>query len=162
MAVLANPKRERFCQEVAKGSQQRDAYRTAGYTAQSDAALDAGASRLMTDPDVAARIAEIQGKAATRAEISKAWVMERLMRNAQVCLGEVPTTHTTVGEDGEAHDEEVFRRNPTAANRALELLGKEMGMFVDRSVSASTTLEEMLDRLDGRAEEPASEPRDPS
>lgn len=140
MPVLDNPRWERFAQLIAKGKPQVEAYELAGYKRD-----DGAASRLSSYVKVRERVAELNDKAAKRAEVSKAWVMERLMRNAQMSLGEVP-----VVTPGETEDQETveFRRDPGAANQALQLLGKELGMFVDRSISASTTLEELLDRLD--------------
>lgn len=152
MPALDNPKHERFAQELAKGRTEGEAYVLAGY------ASDRGnASRLTANDSVQARVAEIVERAAVRAEVSKSWVMERLMRNAQMCLGEEPmVVPTPEGEEPVAE----YRRDPAAANTALQLLGKELGMFVDRSISATTTLEEMLDKLDdaGAPAGPAAEP----
>lgn len=151
MPALENPKHERFAQELAKGKSQAEAYLLAGY-----AASEPHASRLASNGKVEGRVAEILERAATRAEVSKSWVMERLMRNAQMCLGEEPLV-VPVSEGTEPVAE--YRRDPAAANTALQLLGKELGMFVDRSISATTTLEELLDRIDDEpAQRPAGEP----
>lgn len=43
-----------------------------------------------------------------------------------------------------------YRYDGSVANRALELLGKELGMFIDRSkvdLSAKMTVEQWLDAL---------------
>lgn len=143
LPLLDNPRHERFAQLLAKGKTQADAYEEAGYRPN-----DGGASRLAGNVKVKARLTELTERAATRAEVSKSWVMERLMRNAQMCLGEAPMV--TPG-DGDSENDDVveYKRDPAAANQALQLLGKELGMFVDRSISATTTLEEMLDRIDG-------------
>lgn len=82
MAVLANARHERFAQEVAKGAASRDAYRTAGYDPKDDAVTDAAASRLLRDVKVAARIAEIQERAAVRVEVTLAGITEDLARIA--------------------------------------------------------------------------------
>ncbi len=149
MPALPNPKHERFAQEIAKGASGRDAYIAAGFKPGSPEAAEASASRLLSDVKVKARIAELTERAAARVEVSKAWVMERLMRNASMCLGEQPLV-VPVKEGEEPVPE--YRRDPAAANQALQLLGKELGMFVDRSVSATTTLEELLDSIgDGGA-----------
>jgi phage terminase small subunit len=157
MPALANAKHERFAQELAKGKTQIEAYRLAGYKPD-----DGAAARLSGNVRVQERVKEITERAATRAEVSKSWVMERLMRNAQMCLGEEPLI-VPGSEEGEG--EVQFRRDPAAANQALQLLGKELGMFVDRSISATTTLEELLDRIDGDSgeteREPAGEPEAP-
>jgi phage terminase small subunit len=77
--ALANARHERFAQEIAKGSTGRDAYIAAGYETKSDAATDANASRLLSDAKVKARIAEIQERAAVRAEITVADITTRLL-----------------------------------------------------------------------------------
>ena len=70
MPVLENPRHEIFAQHIAKGSSQREAYRAAGYSAKTDAAVDTSASRLLSDVEVKARIAELQGKMARKLEVT--------------------------------------------------------------------------------------------
>lgn len=74
MAVLSSPRHERFAQELAKGSSQGDAYVEAGYKPSRSAA-----ARLAADVNICARVAEIQGRAAVRAEITVADITERLL-----------------------------------------------------------------------------------
>lgn len=83
MPALDNPKHERFAQEVAKGRSSREAYGSAGYATNNEAATDASASRLLSDAKVQGRIAEIQEHAAKRVEISVASVTESLLRIAK-------------------------------------------------------------------------------
>lgn len=78
MAVLANPKHERFAQELAKGKTQAEAYVAAGY-----AYSEPNASRLTSNEKVQARVAEIQERAAIRAEVTLASITENLARIAQ-------------------------------------------------------------------------------
>jgi hypothetical protein len=64
MAVLKNPRHERFCQGIATiGKSHRMAYIDAGYKSTLDSA-DAGAARLLADAEVAARVSELQVEAA--------------------------------------------------------------------------------------------------
>ena len=65
MPLLDNPKHEIFAQELAKGASQKDAYESAGYKPS-----EQHACRLASNGKVAARVSEIMGKAAVRAEIS--------------------------------------------------------------------------------------------
>lgn len=74
MPALANPKHERFAQELAKGKTQAEAYETAGY-----AANDSNAARLNGNERVTARVAELLTKAAVRTEITVANITERLL-----------------------------------------------------------------------------------
>ena len=78
MGVLSNPKHERFAQELAKGKSQAEAYETAGYKPDSGAA-----SRLSGNVSIQARVAELLGKAAVRAELTVATVADNLLRIAE-------------------------------------------------------------------------------
>lgn len=78
MAALKNAKHELFAQALAKGMSQTEAYADAGYTGDRTAA-----SRLSTNVNIVARLAEILDKAATRTEITVASITERLLAIAK-------------------------------------------------------------------------------
>lgn len=78
MSALENPKHERFAQERAKGKSADEAYQLAGY-----AENRGNASRLNSNESVQARIAELQGRAAKRVEITLASITERLLNIAE-------------------------------------------------------------------------------
>jgi phage terminase small subunit len=62
-----NSRQERFAQNlVANGMNATAAYRAAGYAGKTEATARAGASELLTNPNVAARISELQQLAAKR------------------------------------------------------------------------------------------------
>ena len=75
MPALANPKHERFAQELAKGKTADEAYRLAGYKASRSAA-----SRLSANVNISTRVKEILERAATRVEITQAKVLEELAK----------------------------------------------------------------------------------
>lgn len=102
-----NERQEKYAQALASGMTQLEAAAAANY---SDAS-QGGHSRLANDPRVMARVKEIQGAAAKRVEIDKAWVLRKLVRNRR-----------------RADQKGDF----AACNKALELIGKELGMFVER------------------------------
>lgn len=116
---LQNAKQEEFCQLVARGETQVQAYRVAyGSNNRANAARLAAKDyirqRVHAILDVKRRTMDLStDKAAKALKLNKQWVLDRLMRNAEECL----ENNSTRG----------------AANRALELLGKELGLFVDRS-----------------------------
>lgn len=87
------------------------AAKEAGYSAK--AAKQIG-STIRARPDVQAAIVERQLLVAARVDLNREWVVNALMTNAMACL-----------TPGDTH-------NPAAANKALELLGKECQMFADR------------------------------
>ena len=106
MPMLRNAKHEMFAQALAKGMDVDEAYVEAGYTHNRG-----NASRLKATENVKARVAELMGRAETGVVLTKQWVLEQLIDNA-------------------AEAKKAGQIAP--ANRALELLGKELGMFIDR------------------------------
>jgi phage terminase small subunit len=130
MPTLDNPQHEIFAQQIFQGVSQRDAYKAAGYVTKSVAAADASASRLLSHVKVAARIQELQTAASARAveksAVSKAWVIAKLVENVERAMTAEPVRDAQGNPTGE------FKYNGNVANRALELIGKEQGMFVDR------------------------------
>ncbi|MBZ4251897.1 hypothetical protein LAJ57_13410, partial [Streptococcus pneumoniae] len=72
-------------------------------------------------PEVIARVRELVDQAAKNVVLSREWILEQLIANG------------------------IAARNAgdrNAANRAYELLGKEMGMFVDRKEIRTGPLDE--------------------
>lgn len=121
MPVLDNPRHERFAQELASGKSASEAFVKAGYKKN-----DGNAIRLKGNEKVQARLGELLGKAAKKVELDKEWVISRLMENANRAM----QAQQVLDSEGKPTGE--FRYNGAVANRALELLGKEIGMFIDR------------------------------
>lgn len=121
---LANSRHEIFAQELAKGSYATDAYETAGFKRH-----DGNSSTLANRPDIEARVEEIRvkvaEKVANKVAINKAYVLTRLVEN----LDRAMQAEEIQGKDGGTGE---FKYDGSVANRALELIGKELGMFVDR------------------------------
>ena len=125
MPSLANYRQELFARGVANGLSMTEAYKRAGYTEETRCA-QTGANRLGSMPAIQARIAEIMADQARALMIDKNYVLGKLIENIERCM--VPTKKV-VHQDG---TEETLTYNPAAANKAIELLGKELGMFVDK------------------------------
>lgn len=93
-------------------------------------------------PQVKARINELRHqiteRAVEKASVDRAWVLSRLKKVADRCLQEEP-----VMKNGEMTGEYKF--DSAGANRALELLGKELGMFVERKQIDMNPLGQMSD-----------------
>lgn len=127
MSVLANSRHEHFAHLVAKGANATEAYIQAGY---SKNGAQPSAARLLSKAIVANRVAEIQANiAATTTEktgVDKAWVLAQLVDNVNIAKAAEPVL------DHEGKPIGEYKANIAAANRALELIGKEFGMFVDR------------------------------
>ena len=106
--MLKNARHERFAQGLVAGKTADAAYREAGYNASSS-----NASRLSGNEKIRGRVQELQKAAAARVEVDQAWIMGKLREVAERCMGD--------------------EMNPAGANRALELIGKQLGMFVELS-----------------------------
>ena len=103
---------EAFCRLMAKGKMsQAQAYLDAGYQCSSPDSAYAAASRLLGNVKVQARIAYLQEQAAHAAVLDASYVLDGLKRNAEA-----------------AFDKGDF----SASNRALEILGKHLGMFSEK------------------------------
>lgn len=131
MPALTNPKHERFAQELAKGKTQIEAYGNAGYRPNPSAA-----SRLADDAKICERLAELQERGAARAEISLASATTHLLRLASAA-------------------ERLGDAAGIQASRASVMDACKLnGLIVDKALTAATTVEDLLDRLDGKAGSP--------
>lgn len=127
MAMDLTPKQEAFVLAYLKSGNATEAYRTAyNPKKMSDENIWTEASKLLKHPKVAPRLAQLQSKVAERAIVSKEWVISRLVENVNRAM----QAEAVKGQDGEVTGE--FRYEGSVANRALELLGKELKMFIDR------------------------------
>jgi hypothetical protein len=70
MPRLRSHRRERFALGLAEGKKSRDAYVDAGFKSVGREAIDAAAARLKADPEVKARLAELQHKHARIVAVS--------------------------------------------------------------------------------------------
>lgn len=113
---LENPRHERFAQGLAKGLSATEAYEKAGYKPDQP-----NSSRLTLNDMVRKRVEELQSRIVENVILTKEWVIERLIENANRAMQAVAAA------DGE------YKYDGSVANKALELLGKEVGMFVDRA-----------------------------
>ncbi len=134
MPTLKKAKYEVFAQELAKGRSALDAYTIAGYLPN-----PSSAGKLQKKTEIGQRVRELleqrehihaqsTAEAIQSAQLNKTWVIKHLMENALTCLGKAPVR---ISLDGGGFVE-TYERNPPAANRALELLGRELNMFIER------------------------------
>ena len=136
------PKQEKFCQCVVSGMTQADAYR-ASYKVRANTKPDSvisQASELMADPRIYSRVVELRKPIVESIQLNREWVLKELIENVRMAKSAIPVKNAE-GETGE------YKQELPAANKALELLGKELGMFVDRKQIDLTTHEATLDDL---------------
>ena len=91
---------------------------------------------LLEMPEIQAAIQKAQDERAERLAVKSDWIVQQLREIVERCLqgkpvldskGQPVLTETEFGEVAV-----VWKFDPSAANKALELLGKHVGMFVDR------------------------------
>ena len=151
---LPNPRYERFAYGLAEGKPAYQAYIDAGF-AKVGAAQSA--SRLLKNQraGIRERVAEILQEreqidaegtklAIERTAIDKEWVIERLRENVERAMQARPVIDRAGNPTGS------YVYNGAAANRALELLGKELGMFIERRENKIVDEFELDDRRAGR------------
>lgn len=144
MSVLPNAKHELFAQELAKGISADQSYETAGFRQNRH-----NAATLARKQHILDRVAEILAEresihaqatadAVKSVGLTKQWVIETLMENVARAMQAKPAK---LDDEGAAVGEYVYQGS--VANRALELLGKEVGMFIDRKEVRSGSLDEL-------------------
>ena len=115
MAMLRNPKHELFARYLAEGSNKSEAARKAGYSEKSAGSFG---HALAHKPHIEARTNELRQRAdalvTQEVALSKEWILLKLVQIVDRALP----------PDGKPMQGSV-------ANKALELLGKELGMFRD-------------------------------
>jgi phage terminase small subunit len=122
-ARMTTARQQRFVEEYLVDLNATQAAIRAGYSARTAGQF---ASRLLKDVKIAAAIAELRAKRSEKVEANEAWILARLTENANRAMMAVPVLNDEGKETG------VYRYEGTVANRALELLGKHRGMFIER------------------------------
>ena len=118
---------EKFCMEYAATGDELEAFKKAGYREDdTDGLTRRRARQLLNNKKVQARIAEFQELALKRISWTKEKVLEKM---------------------NEVYQSAMTESDHTNANRALESIGKHLGMFVDLSkVEQKITTEELLSK----------------
>lgn len=125
-----------FCLEYIRvGMIGAQAARKAGYSKKSAGTT---ACILLKNPDVKLEISKLQREIAKEAKIDAVWVLEKLIRIVDRCMeGHVktvcgrPVKKIVEDDDGNEHKVPVWTFDSAGANRALELIGKHLGMFTE-------------------------------
>jgi phage terminase small subunit len=117
MPALPNARHERFAQEIANGNSAAESYVLAGFKKnRHNAAALAREEHILTRVQhILAEREHIHGQATQKAieatGLTKQWVIDQLIK---------------------VHDAALAEQDLGNANRSLELLGKQLGMFIDR------------------------------
>ena len=116
-------KRKRFVEEYLVDLNATQAAIRTGYSPKT---ADVQGCRLLTNARVQAAIVEAQDRRSERVEVDQDYVILGLKENKERAMQQV----AVVDKDGKETGE--FAYNGAVANRSLELLGKHIGMFVER------------------------------
>jgi hypothetical protein len=111
-------RQELFARFRAAGKSQREAYALAGYTQN-----NGNASLLDRTQRVQARVNELIAERLAESQVDKPWITAKLKQNVERAMQAVPVLNSRGVPTGE------WRYDGAVANKALELLGKEVGMF---------------------------------
>lgn len=139
MPPLPNPRWEIVALALANGDNQKHAYSSAGFKYNV-----ANASKLCRHRDVVARVTEIRAeraemeartriRAAEEAGVDRAWIITHLRHNALAALRGEPVRDREgrIKRDPDT-GAPIYKPDRDAANKALELLGRSHGIFIDR------------------------------
>lgn len=121
------PKQQLFVAEYLKDLNATQAAIRAGYSAKT---AQPASSRLLSNVMVAQAIEAGRQKQLANVElqanVSKAWVLKGLKENFERAMQAEPVLDREGNETGE------YTYAGSVANRSLELIGKELGMFIER------------------------------
>lgn len=125
-------KQKRFVEEYLVDLNATQAAIRAGYSEQTAYSIG---QRLLKKVEVQEAIQQAQNKRSERTQITQDEVICRLIENVDISMGKKATVITipSKSENGEVVGNDVaqFVYEPSAANKALELLGKHLGIFKD-------------------------------
>lgn len=125
-------KQKRFVEEYLVDLNATQAAIRAGYSEQTAYSIG---QRLLKKVEVQEAIQQAQNKRTTRTQITQDEVIRRLIENVDISMGKKATVITipSKSENGKVVGNDVaqFVYEPSAANKALELLGKHLGIFKD-------------------------------
>ncbi len=146
MGALRNLRWEQFCRFTAMGQRRGEAYANAGYDPKDAKRASQLGSLLYRRPEIKARVTEVQEElrevSLSNAMIDRTYVLKGLKDNHDKASKTVAVLDRNGRPTGE------YRYDGGVANRSLELMGKELGMFADRVIFDD--LDKELEGLSGK------------
>lgn len=123
MAAKLTDKQELFCTEYMIDLNATQAAIRAGY---SESTARQIASQNLAKVNVADRVAELKADISARVLVDADYVVKGLLAVHERCMQAEAVTDKDGGTTGE------YKFEHSGANRSLELLGKHLGLFVDK------------------------------
>lgn len=136
---------EKFCRNIVEGMSQAEAYRQAGYSDNGDNAKVC-ASRLLTNANVSARIAELRKSATEETEVTLQWLIDQavgVLEDARedgshaASIAAIKELGVLTGERVEKRQNENTNRDASEYSRA-ELLAIAKGSSQGASAARSS------------------------
>jgi len=115
-------KQEQFCREYIIDLNATQAAIRAGYSPKTAGSVG---HENLKKPEIASRITELQQERGKQSEITAQWVLDNLKFVAERCL----TPEPMVDREGNIIE---WRFDSSGANKALETIGKHLGMFKEK------------------------------
>jgi phage terminase small subunit len=142
MAENLTPKQEQFVAEYLVDLNAKQAAIRAGYSPKT---AEAQASRLLRNVKVADELTRRRAAISDKLEITQEWVIKKLVDNVERAMQAEPV------RDHEGNETGQYNYAGSVANGALTLLGKHLGMFIERQISDNThrIIVEYTDESDG-------------
>ena len=155
MAVLDNPKHELFAQALAKGKTQVEAQLAAGYEPN-----DGNAAQMAAQPDISSRVMEINGRAAARAEVTVASLLDKLdqMIDGAAAEKQFSAAISGIKEKGVLSGKRI-ERSERGAPGEFDWIENADPNVIDAIISGEITLEQIQS---GRANNQNAPARDKS
>lgn len=132
-------KQERFCEEYVVDYNATQAAIRAGFKEKS---ARSQASELLTKPDILARVRDLQKAVTERLCLSEDRVINMLLEVYDKCIQSVPVTEWDFEKKSFVETGE-YQFDSKGALRAIELIGKHMGMF-DSKVNVSGAVQAVI------------------
>ena len=143
MAELKNPKHELFCREYIVDYNGTQAAIRAAYSPGSAANT---ASRLLTNEEILARVRELQKEQMQRLSLNADMVILEILDTYRSCRQGTPVLqrNQTTGKWEEAG---IYQFDSHGALKALELLGKHLGVFEKKPAGGDKGGSNLLEKL---------------
>lgn len=144
----SNERQEAFCREYLVDYNGTQAAIRAGYSKKT---AFSQASRMLRNVKVLSRVRALQAEKTAQLSISQDWVVHQLVEVVQKCKDPVPV-ETWDYEEKEMVKTGEYMFDSKGATKALELLGKHLGMYIDKvetkqSIEVTTKLDSILTAL---------------
>lgn len=142
-------KQKKFCEEYLIDLNATKAAIRAGY---SEATAYSIGSENLRKPEIRAHVENLIDERSKRTLIHADFVIENLVEVSQRCLQKVPVmvfdpAEKAMVQKTDEEDRDVWEFDSNGANRSLELLGRHLKMFTDKSdVSGEVTVKVKYER----------------